>query len=133
MKLDRKNIQKILFVGVVLIIVYLGLQHMNIIVEFLAWLLYVAMPFIVAICCSFFLNVPLRKIENHLFRQKGEKPVPPILDKLRRPVALFLSIAIFLVVIVAFLIVIIPEIGKSINSLILAIPDAANNINTQIK
>ena len=47
MKLDRKNIQKILFVGVVLIIVYLGLQHMNIIVEFLAWLLYVAMPFIV--------------------------------------------------------------------------------------
>ena len=133
MKLDRKNIQKILFVGVVLIIVYLGLQHMNIIVEFLAWLLYVAMPFIVAICCSFFLNVPLRKIENHLFRQKGEKPLPPILDKLRRPVALFLSIAIFLVVIVAFLIVIIPEIGKSINSLILAIPDAANNINTQIK
>ena len=60
-------------------------------------------------------------------------PLPPILDKLRRPVALFLSIAIFLVVIVAFLIVIIPEIGKSINSLILAIPDAANNINTQIK
>lgn len=132
MKLDRKNLQKILFVGTVLIIVYLGLQHMNIVFEFLAWLLYVSMPFIVALCCSFFLNVPLKMIEKHLFRQKGEKTVPPILEKVRRPIALALSIMIFLAIIIAFLIVIIPEIGNSLNSLILAIPDAANNINGKI-
>ncbi len=133
MNFDRKTIQKILFVGTVLILVYLGLQHMSIVFQFLAWLLYVAMPFIVAICCSFFLNVPLKAIEKHLFRPRNGNPVNPILEKMRRPVALTLSILIFVAVIVAFLIIIIPEIGKSLNSLILAIPDAANNLNNQIK
>ena len=133
MNLDRKNIQKILFIGAVLIIVYLGLQHMNIVFQFLAWVMYIAMPFIVAICCSFFLNVPLKAIEKHLFRQKGDKPVNPILDKIRRPIALTLSILLFLTVIIAFLIVIIPEIGNSLNSFILAVPTAANNINDTIK
>ncbi len=133
MNMDRKTIQKVLFVGVTLIVIYLGLQHMDIVLQFLGWLLYVTMPFIVAICCSFFLNVPLKMIEKHLFRQRGEKPVNPILEKLRRPVALALSIMIFLAVIVAFLIIIIPEIGNSLNSLSQAIVPAANNVNDMVK
>lgn len=132
MKLDRKNIQKLLFVGIVLILVYLGLQHMNIVFQFLSWLLYVAMPFIIAICCTFFLNVPLKAIESKLFVQKDGKPLNPILEKIRRPVSLTLSIMLFLAIIIAFLIIIIPEIGNSLNSLINAIPDAADNINSKI-
>lgn len=134
MKLDRRNIQKIIFIGVVLILVYLGMQHMNIVFQFLSWLLYVAMPFIIAICCTFFLNVPLKAIEKRLFRQKESgKPLNPILEKIRRPIALTLSIMLFLAIIIAFLIIIIPEIGNSLNTLIKAIPDAANNLNNNIK
>lgn len=132
MNLDRKNMEKILFMGIVFILIYLGLQNMNIVFEFLGWVLQVLMPFIIAVCCTFFLNVPLKAIEKRLFQPKNGKPVKPILEKMRRPVALVLSIAIFIAVIGAFLIIIIPEIGRSLNALAAAIPGAINQFRDWI-
>ncbi len=128
MNLDRKNIEKVLFVGSVLILLYLGLQNMNVVMGFLNWLMYVLMPFIIAICFSFFLNVPLKAIEKKLFRPKNGKPVKPVLEKMRRPVAITLSIAIFVAIIGVFLIIIIPEIGKSLNSLATSIPGTVQQV-----
>ena len=124
MNLDRRNIEKILFVGTVFILLYLGLQNMNVVANFLNWLMGVLLPFIIAVCCTLFLNVPLKAIEKRLFRPKNGKPVSPVLERMRRPIAITLSIILFILVIGAFLIVIIPEIGKSLNTLAAAIPGA---------
>lgn len=132
MNLDRRNIERILFIGTALIIVYLGLQNMDVVFGFLNWLLKVLMPFIVAVCCTLFLNVPLKAIERHLFRPKNGKPVHPLKEKLRRPLALTMSIAIFILVIAAFLVVIIPEIGKSVKSLAEAVPGAMTSLQEWI-
>ena len=132
MNLDRKNIEKILFIGIIFILVYLGLQNMSVVVSFFIWVLQVMLPFIIAICCTLFLNVPLKAIEKRLFRAKNGKPVKPILEKMRRPVSLALSIALFIAVIGAFLIIIIPEIGRSLNALAAAIPGAINQFRDWI-
>ena len=79
MNLDRRTIEKIIAIGSLFILLYLGLQNMNVVVSFFSWLLYVLMPFIIAVCCTFFLNVPLKSIEKVLFRPKGDKPVHPLL------------------------------------------------------
>ena len=128
MNLDRKNIQRIIFIGIILILVYLGLQHMNIIFQFLQWLLYVAMPFIVAICCTFFLNVPLKAIEKHLFRPKQGKEVSPFLDKIRRPVAIALSLLLFIAVITVLLLIVIPKLGESIETIVNSVPGAIDSL-----
>ena len=133
MNLNRRNIEKLLFIGTALILIYLGLQNMNIVVEFFVWVLGVLTPFIIAVCCTFFLSVPLKAIEKRLFQPNGDKPVKPILEKIRRPVSIILSIALFLLIIGAFLIVIIPEILSSINDIAHAMPDALKSLNENIK
>ncbi len=132
MNLDRKNIEKILFIGIIFILIYLGLQNMSVVVAFLGWVLQVALPFIIAIWCTLFLNVPLKAIEKRLFRPKPGKEIKPIFEKMRRPVALVLSILLFVVVVGAFLVIIIPEIGRSLNNLAAAIPGAINQFRDWI-
>lgn len=133
MNLDRRSIEKIIAIGTFFILLYLGLQNMNVVWNFFSWLLYVLMPFIVAVCCTFFLNVPLKALEKVLFRPKDGKPVNPTLERMRRPVALFLSILLFAFIIAAFLVVIIPEIGKSLTALAKSIPEALGNLRTWLE
>lgn len=132
MNLDRKNMEKIIFLGIIFILIYLGVQNMNVVVGFFFWLLSMLTPFLIAVIMTFFLNVPLKAIEKRLFRPKKGKPVKPVLEKIRRPVALVLSILLLLLIIGAFLTIIIPEMGKSLNQLIAALPEAMENLNTRI-
>lgn len=128
MDLNRRNLQKLFILIVGCILVYLGLQNMNLIFSFLSWLLLVLLPFIVAGCCTFFLNVPLKAIEKHLFQPKKGKPVSALKERARRPIAIVLSIAIFVIIIGVFLTIIIPEIGKSIASIAESIPNSINHL-----
>ncbi len=132
MNLDRKNIEKILSMGAVFILLYLGLQNMDVVFGFLTWVLQVLFPFLIAVCCTIFLNVPLKAIEKRLFRPKDGKEVKPVFEKLRRPISLVLSILLFVLVIGAFLIIIIPEILSSLNEIAAAVPDALKNLNNNI-
>lgn len=132
MNMDRKSIEKILAIGTFFILLYLGLQNMSVVWGFFSWLLYVMLPFIVAVCCTFFLNVPLKAIEKVLFRSKSGKPVSPILERMRRPVALTLSILLFAFIIAAFLVIIIPEIGKSLSALAKSVPTAIENLRSWV-
>lgn len=128
LELDRKNIIKIFFLAVSVILVYLAFEHMNIVFAFLNWLLGVLTPFIIAGVVIFLLNVPLKAIEKHLFRAKDGKPVSEFKESARRPIAIILSMVIFVVVIGAFLIIIIPEIAKSLTTIAESIPGVLNNI-----
>lgn len=132
MNLDRKNMEKIIFLGIVFILIYLGVQNMNVVVGFFFWMLSMLTPFLIAVIMTFFLNVPLKAIEKRLFRPKNGKPVKPVLEKIRRPVSLVLAILLLLLIIGAFLTIIIPEMGKSINQLIAALPGAVDNLNERI-
>lgn len=132
MDLNRKNMQKIFILCVAVILVFLGLQNMNIVFGFLNWVFGVLTPFIIAGCFTFFLNVPLKAIEKHLFRPKNGKPVSAFKEKARRPIAIVLSIGIFILIIGIFLTIIIPEIAKSISSLADAIPGALSRFQDWI-
>lgn len=116
--------------SIAVILAYLVLQNINAIINSFFWVLSMLYPFLIAIFIAFFLNVPLKAIEKRLFRPKGDKPVHPLLDKLRRPIALILSIIFFVMIIVFLLTIIIPELGKSLNHLYSSLPDIIAKINS---
>lgn len=122
MELNRKNMTKIFFLAAVIILFYLCFKHMDVVFGFLGWVFNVLTPFLIAGCIIFLLNVPLKAIERHLFRPKNGKPVSKFKEKARRPIAITLSIAIFFAIIAAFLMIIIPEIAKSLSAIAEKIP-----------
>ncbi|MDD6489613.1 MAG: AI-2E family transporter [Clostridia bacterium] len=128
MDLNKKNLKKIFFLCVGVILVYLALQNMNIVFQFLGWIIYVLMPFIIAGCMTFFLNVPLKAIEKRLFRSKDGKPVSTAKEKARRPVAIVLSLAFFILIIGILLIIVIPELSNSIQMLANSVPSALQRL-----
>lgn len=128
MEFNKKNMMRLFFLAVSIILVFLGLEHMNIVFGFLKWLLGVLTPFIIAGVFIFILNVPLKVIEKHLFRPKQGKPVSRLKEKARRPLAITLSITLFVVIIGVFLTIIIPEIGKSLAAIAENIPTVLQNL-----
>ena len=113
---------KIFFLCAAVILFYLGFKHMDVVFRFINWLFNILTPFLIAGCIVFLLNVPLKAIERHLFRPKNGKPVSKFKEKARRPIAITLSIAIFIAIISAFLMIIIPEIAKSLTAIAEKIP-----------
>ncbi len=131
--MNRQNTVKIFFLAVAVILVYIGFQHLDIIGSFLLWLLQIFVPFIIAGCFTFFLNVPLNAIERRLFRSKDGRPVSPLKEKMRRPLAITMSISIFVLVLGIFLIIIIPEISNSLQKIAGSIPDAFYDFRNWMK
>ena len=133
MNLDRNNIIKIFFLAVCIILVNIGFQHLDIIGSFLLWLLQILVPFIIAGCFTFFLNVPLNAIERRLFRSKDGSPASPVKEKIRRPLAITMSISMFVLVLGIFLIIIIPEISNSLQKIAVSIPSAFDDFRYWMK
>ena len=128
MEFNRKTMVRIFFLAACIILFYLSFNHMNLVFGFIGWLIEVMIPFIIAGVVIFILNVPMKVIERHLFRPKNGKTVGKIKEKLRRPLAIILSISFFLLLIATFLIIIIPEIGKSLKTIAEAIPGVIGHL-----
>lgn len=128
MELNKKTMVRIFCLAVGVILVYLALEHMNLVFSFIYWMLGIMTPFIISGVVIFLLNVPLKEIEKHLFRPKNGKPVSKFKENARRPIAIVLSMAIFITIIAVFLIIIIPEITKSLTTIAESIPTVVQNI-----
>lgn len=122
MEFNRKNMTRLFLLSACVILFYLSFKHMDIVFSFIGWLIGVLTPFIIAGVVIILLNVPLKMIERYLFRPHNGKPVHPVQEKLRRPLAIVLSISIYLAIIAVFLIIIIPEISKSLMAIAEKIP-----------
>lgn len=113
------------------ILLYCGIEHFDVVIEAVRFVLGIIMPFLIGGAIAFIFNVPMKKIEKHLF-PKNKK-----LAKLRRPAAYFLTLLAVIGVIVLALVVVIPELGNTISMLMAQIPvafdTAAEWINDMLK
>ena len=128
MEFNRKNMTRLFLLSACVILFYLSFKHMDIVFSFIGWLMGVLTPFIIAGVVIILMNVPLKLIERFLFRPRDGKPVSPVKEKLRRPIAIVLSISIYLAVIAVFLIIIIPEISKSLMAIAEKIPAVIDSL-----
>ena len=119
-KEKRKLISKWLIgIFTVCILIFLSVGHINIIAEALTWLFDLFFPLILGCALALIINVPLSPIENHLFQKTSSIRY----QKMRRPLAIILSLLLIFSIFIGIAFLIIPE-------LINAIKIVVDSINT---
>lgn len=118
-KQTKKHLMQILAFAILL---YCGIEHFDVVVMAFRFIIGILMPFIIGGAIAFVLNVPMKKIEKHLFT-KNKK-----LEKFRRPAAYLLTLVCVIGIMALALVVVIPELGNTITMLMEQIPAAIKAI-----
>ena len=93
MELNKHNVKILLFIIVVSIIAFVGLQNISLIISAIKLLLGLLSPLLIGLCIAFILNVLMKVIEERLFFILNKKN-HPLWNKSRRPISLILTIGI---------------------------------------
>lgn len=106
MDLSVRNIKKILLIVLVSIVFYSALQNLPFVINYIKRIIGLLSPFIIGLVIAFILNVPMKMLERIFFPSSGK----PIVQKIRRPVCLLLSIILVLAILFLVAFLVIPEI-----------------------
>lgn len=91
----------------------------------------VFLPLTLGLAIAFIVNMPLKFFENKLFGKLTRKD-GKIWRKIKRPICLILSFAVFLSVIIVLLSFVIPEFIKTCEKFFVALPAAMTNITATV-
>ena len=122
MEWNRQNIRGLLLVVCGGAAFYAALQHLNVVARALGWLVGILAPFLLGGAIAFILNVPMRAIERHLFpnARRGAGA--------RRPLALVLTLAAVIGVLVLASCVIGPGVKDAVKSIASQVPAAFDRL-----
>ena len=118
-KETRKRMMQIIAFGILL---YCGMEHFDVVIGAVDFVLGIVMPFLVGGAIAFVINVPMKSIERHLFAKNGK------FAKWRRPVAYLLTLALVIGIITLALVVVIPELGNTISMIVQQVPVAVKAV-----
>ena len=111
MTLDKKTIWKIIGIITAAAIIFAVFRNFMAVLGFLKGVAAIFMPFVVGAAIAFVINVPMRAIEKGLF-PKSRK-----LDKVRRPLALVLTLLAVVAVVSVVVILVVPQLGATFKTL----------------
>lgn len=86
-------------------LIYLAIRHLDRIAAGIAWLVDIMFPVLLGVIMAFILNVPMRPIERHLHIKR---------EKVKRPLAIFLSLVFVLGIFTGVALLVIPEIMNAV-------------------
>ena len=126
MEWNKQKIKGLLLVVCGGVAFYCALQRLDAVLAALGWLFGILAPFLLGGALAFILNVPMRAIERHLFprSRKGAK--------LRRPLALVLTLLAVLGVLALAGLVIGPGIADAVMAIVREIPAAFDRLQKQL-
>jgi predicted PurR-regulated permease PerM len=113
--------KKILGIITFTILLYVGLQHFANVIDFLAAVFALIFPFLLGAGIAFILNVPMRGLEQLIF--KKDKFLKPRLRKLKRPLSLVITLLLVIGVILLVVFLVFPEIGRTIKLISNQLPE----------
>lgn len=122
MEISKQTKRHLIQILAFAILLYCGIEHFSVVVTVFRFVIGIAMPFLIGGAIAFVLNVPMKKIEKHLFTKNKKY------EKFRRPVAYVLTLVCVISVIALTLVVVIPELGNTIAMLIEQIPVAFKTV-----
>ena len=98
------------------VLLYVGLQNLNVVLDFLMKVIGLFLPFIVGAGIAFVLNVPMKFIEKNVFG-RGKWKDTKVVKKIARPVSLVLAILVAALAIYIVGQVVIPELATTVMGL----------------
>lgn len=127
MTLDKKNILKIIGIIAAAAVIFSAFHNLGSVMAFISNVFSIFTPFVVGAIIAFIVNVPMRSIENHLFRKSKR------FDKVRRPLALIITLFAIAAVIAAVMILVIPQLIDTFAILGKKIPEFMRKIHQYIE
>lgn len=129
MKLDKDNIKKIRGLILFTILALVVLWNYELVFEGIAFLAHVLSPFALGGAIAFLVNIPLNFFEQKLFG-KAKKAEKKWAHKLARPISLIVTLLVIIGVIAIVMLVVIPELGKTVLNLGKTIQDFIPEVQT---
>ena len=129
MELSKKTVKRILLIITFTVVLIWAVYNHNMLFGYLGQLYSLVSPFVVGLCMAYVVNVIMRPIERMwlklLSRRKGDW-----VEKLKRPICLLLSILLIIGIILAVIFLILPELSKSVSSLVSMIPTYVSEVES---
>ena len=125
MDLNKQTVKALLMVVCGGIAFAAALLHLSTVAGAVVWLLEILSPLLLGCAIAFILNVPMRALERCL------SPVTKRAEKLRRPLALVLTIAAVSAVLALAGMVIVPGVKEAVTSVAAQTPDAFARLQEQ--
>lgn len=131
MDLNKKNTRKILGIITFAILLFAAIMNLKAVKNGLLAVIGVFMPFLLGGTFAFIFNVILRMFEEKIFGRLTRKN-GAIWRKIKRVLCITLTILLVLGIIVMLLVLIIPELKRSIVMLAEQLPSYMNSLNRQL-
>lgn len=128
MNLDKQTLKKLRGLIVFTILLFLGIQHIDVVLNAVRLLLRLVFPFLLGGCMAFIINVPMSALEQLLFAraekaaEKGGKAAGLLL-KIKRPASLVLTLVLIVLVLNLVIFTVVPEVASTIAVLSQRLPD----------
>src|SRR5665647_1989932 len=113
MELNQRNTRKILFIVIIGIVVYLGLQNISSVASVFKTGLGIITLLLFGSALAYMLNVPLRLIERILSIFDKNR----IMLKIKRPISIFLTFMLVAAILFLVMFLFIPQLGSTFESL----------------
>lgn len=114
MELDRTTMKKLMLLIAFAVLLLVGAQRYEIVLQILGFLLNIIAPFLAGAAVAFVLNVPMRFLERKIFgRLKKNGKMPGFV----RPLSLLLTILLVILVILVVVLVVVPQLSTTIMGL----------------
>lgn len=118
--------KKLMFlIGFAIVLMFL-LNNIKSVVNILGYLFGILSPLVLGFAIAFVLNVPLRFLESRLFKSRNK-----LVQKIKRPASIALSLIIIAAIIAAVLLLVIPEVVKTVQVLFDIVPDFMDRIKVR--
>lgn len=128
MNLNKKNIKQIMllitFAALMLWVVF----NYKIIIDLLGFIISLLMPLIVGMAIAFIINVPMKKLEEKIFKINQRKH-----KKLVRAISLTLSILLIFGIVVLIMFLVIPEFIEALINMSQSIPKSYRFMDTLVR
>lgn len=129
MKLDKPTLLRLALVLGGCVVLYWVLCNLALLAGALGALAGVLFPLTLGFCIAFVLNVPMRFLERHLFRHTKNK----VLNRLRRPLCILISLLFIVAVLTAVFWLVVPELINAFVVLANTVPPFVTQITAWLQ
>ena len=123
---DKRKIRNGVLIALFTVLLYLGIQHLDVVLKVVVTVIKLLSPFLFGICFAFVLNIPAKFLEEKVFWRLSRKG--GFWKKAKRPLCVTLTVVLFLGVIVLLFSILIPQLIESVKSLADNIPGYLNKL-----
>ncbi len=115
---NKKHVKTFVFVIFAAILFYLGVQNVGLVVDMAGRLFGVISPFVLGAVIAFIVNVPMSRIEYHLFEKRGSR------IKGQRAISFVVTLALVITALVVVVYIVVPQLSDTIKMIAVQLPGA---------